>query len=145
MGRLLHSIKVLKPGAKMQLRIEMPSNIKRITGVLPVINSKGFLGHQTNPNFPIPFTGSLWLRCSDKRDVFYAENVKESLSNTDALNLYSEGGFLSSQRKWSQGKTPELFSIDVPVKHTIIEGYFEDTSLKHMKGYTLEIYLTTEL
>ncbi len=143
--RLVHTVVVPKPGAKMQLRIELPSNIKRITGILPLIHSRGFTGHTNQPEPRMPFEGSLWLRCSDKRDVFYAENVKESLRETSTMARYPNLGFLSSNRAWIIGQRPEVLDINVAVQQTIIEGYFEDTSNKYMKGYTLEIYLYSEL
>ncbi|GAB5419164.1 MAG: hypothetical protein Crog4KO_06720 [Crocinitomicaceae bacterium] len=143
--RLVHSVTVLKPGAKLQLRIELPSDIKRITGVLPLINSRLYTGHTNQPEPRQPFEGSLWLRVTDKRDVFYAENVTESFKDIGTIARFPKNGFLNNDLTWTLGQRPTPLSIEVPINQTIIEGYFEDTSNNYMKGYTLEIYLNAEL
>jgi len=143
--RIVHSVIVQSRNEKLQFQIELPRNVKKVVGILPTIQSRDYNGYTLQPEPRIPFQGSLWLRCSDKRDVFYAADVSENFRWVKDKTHRPSFGFQGKDRRWILGKKAEFFSIEVSGKETIIEGYYEDHSHIYMKGYSLEIYIETEL
>ncbi|GAB5417612.1 MAG: hypothetical protein Crog4KO_25970 [Crocinitomicaceae bacterium] len=144
-GYLIHTELVKKRNGKLQLQIKLPNTIEKITGVLAVIDTKNTFRIVPPDDGYQRFKGSLWLRIPEKRDVFYAADVIEYHGQVSSLFRKPQFGFIHSRSSWISGRIPELFSVNVPVETTVIEGYYEDESNDQMNGYTLKIYLQTQL
>lgn len=143
-GYLIHSEEIVRRNGKIQLQIKLPDTIHKITGVLAVIDTKNTFRNMIPRNGINPFQGSIWLRIPEKRDVFYAADVKEYHGEVSPFFRKPEFGFIHSKQSWISGQRPDLFTVDVPLNRTIIEGYYQDESNDQMKGYTLRIYLQTD-
>lgn len=144
-GFIIHSEIVRKRNGKIQFQIKLPTTIKKITGVRSVIDTRNTFRNVRGFVALDQFKGSVSLWIPQARDVFFAGEVLESNGKVSGIFRKPEFGFVHSDAFWISGRRPELLSVEVPVNNTLIEGYYEDASSDQMQGYTLRIYLETEL
>ena len=150
---LIHTIEVKKPGAKLQFQIKLPRTVNKITGIQLAIAPKidpnqgttnppheGEIPPNEQPIIREPERGSLRLRIPERRDVFYSENVHFP---SHALNGYwdfNEPGLVKMNEWWFSGMRQKYYTVDVPIRDTMIEGYYEDHSTDSEVDYVLKIY-----
>lgn len=139
---IIHSLEV-KPGSKLQFQIKLPSNINGVSGLL-VTNP--FTSKKLNTAYPLSSdseVGWLWLRTTDRRDVFYSEVLRpEFYGSFNGLNEFS----MSLQSNWVLSGTKRgFFSVNVATTNTIISGFywdrFKQTGSKVPGSYIIKIYL----
>jgi len=137
---LVHTLKVSTPGAKVQLQIRLPRNVKTVTAI-----------NVTTNGFPVDSSskrevGWLWLRLPEMRDVFFAEVLKvpvQEHGNATFSNIPNLS--FGAGNAWIDGGKEETFSVVVDKLSTLVEGYYTD----QLKGdftasYTVNIYLIAE-
>ena len=88
--------------------------------------------------------GDVWLRVADERDVLYADAV-QVIGHFHETNIHRGivKPSLGSGQKWFDGTKDEFFSIDIDLKNTVIEGYYEDSGAI-VGEYEVIIYLEVE-
>lgn len=146
--QIVHIVDVERNGQKIQFQIKLPLNAEKITALkitaIPQVRKDD---RKQIESLPIENeVGWLWLRIPEKRDVFYSESVKRilpiynlTITNHKPLDDFDHGTF------WTQGKIEEFFSINVPIKTNIVEGFYIDRITTGNQKYRLRIYLTLEI
>gem|GEM_PF-2215875 len=146
--QIVHIVDVTRNGEKIQFQIKLPLDTKRITAlkITAIPQVKKFL-RKREETLPIENeVGWLWLRIPEKRDVFYAESIKQvlplhnlTITNHKPLDDFGNGTY------WTQGEKEEFFTINVDVKTNIVEGFYIDRITTGNENYKLRIYLTLEV
>jgi hypothetical protein len=143
---IIHSFEVTNPGEKVQLQIRLPRNARRmlsITVTATALPPHGITDKQE--------AGWLWLRIPERRDVFFAEIVRQALQTHDKESFAAirKPGF-GRGRAWIDGTKHESFSIEIDLESTLIEGYYTDQLKEQLKeqisgSYTVRIYINLDV
>lgn len=140
---LIHTIKVVRLGSKIQLQIPLPRNTKEVKGLL--VTTSYFLKKLNKQNNEM---GWLWLRIPEQRDVFFAETIRQPYAGYDSTGFGKTAGLPSFAigHPWVDAKKEEFLSVKIDRTVTLVEGYYEDR-LTAMEGtqYYINIYLKLEL
>lgn len=130
----------VKGGAKLQFQIKLPSDTK---GIEAIHVTHPFVIDSNVGYYPIISNvevGWLWLRVPDQRDVFFADVLRPQIYQVfEGLSGFS----IDQQPSWYQsGTKQEFFTMHVPIKHTIISGFYWDRLADSAKDtYQIKIYL----
>ena len=137
--QIVHIVDVARNGQKIQFQIKIPLDTKRITALkITAIPRVRKYDRKQIEILPIENeVGWLWLRIPEKRDVFYAESVKQvlplynlTITKHKPLDDFDNGTF------WTQGKKQAFFSINVDVKTNIVEGFYIDRITTGNENYS---------
>jgi len=141
---IIHIEEIKSYSEKIQFQIKLPVTACQVTGVLVTVNpNTEFIRVEGDPR--IENTGSLWLRISENRDVFFADDVKESNHQESEFHNVLQQGIASEPDWWFSGQKREFFSITVPIEDAVIEGFYIDETPLTEVNYLLKIYLELEL
>lgn len=156
----VHSEQIKRQGEKIQFQIKLPSNARRLLSLMVSCSfGNSLIGSNKQklsviapaenvgdfpPAVPLAFqkdAGYLWLRLSEKRDVYYTQIVKQNMpSHKQGLNLVPELG-IGQGEYWINGKNESFFDVSADLNPRIIEGFYVDRSKAKEVDYTLKIYL----
>lgn len=148
----IHTEEIKKQGSKLQFQIKLPSTTKVVKGILITAElldnpnrSSSQLGSSSSTNLMKPVIGWTWLRIPEKRDVFYAEKVRFSNHLINDFHGVPQIGFSGKPHWWIGGTKRSFFNVTVPMKDTMIEGFYVDRSDTDFTEYKVNIYLELEI
>lgn len=142
---LIHIEPIAKVGAKISFQIKLPWNTEMVSGLHISVSPKYQLVPAQINAQPQERLGSIWLRLSGKRDVFYAETVSYPDANNADINQFQNIGLVGRNEWWFTGTKMDFFKINVPAQSTIIEGFYEDLTIKGRVDYHIKIYLELKI
>ncbi|MCR9171919.1 MAG: hypothetical protein NXI10_05475 [bacterium] len=142
---LIHTIELRKPQAKKSFQVKLPWTAKQVVG----------LHIDIQPNFHAPMdqliadgfveVGSIWLRLSGNRDVFYADTLGFPYARKKFDPTILPQGFIGRDDWWLTGTQFSFLKMTVPVESTLIEGYYEDQHENQRVDYNVKLYLELEI
>lgn len=142
---LIHTIEVKKPKAKKSFQVKLPWTAKQVVGLHTAIQ----------PNYHEPMeelssqgfveVGSIWLRLSGNRDVFFADTIEFPFAQNRFDPTIEPQGFIGQKEWWFTGTKHSFLKMTVPVESTIIEGFYEDHHQGEQVDYNVKLYLELEI
>ena len=140
---LIHSETITRAGTKKMFQIKLPKNTRVCTGIL-IQATKVALPTEASFNGKNRYCGWVTLQIPSERDVFFSELVPFCNYELEVYRPTVSVG-IDEQKQWSfSGTKYDFFSVSVPTKSTLIEGYYEDQEIGINYPYELKIYLELE-
>ena len=140
---LIHTEIITKAGIKKMFQIMLPKNTSECNGIL-IEATKTTLPTDIQLSGKNRYCGWASLQIPSERDVFFSELIP--FCNYE-LEVYrpTVSVRIDEQKQWSfSGTKRDFFSVSVPTKSTIIEGYYEDHAIGVNYPYTVRIYLEVD-
>lgn len=141
---VIHTIKVRKPRAKKSFQIKLPWTAKQVNGLHISIqpNYQPLMEQLIMDGFIE--VGSIWLRMSGGRDVFFADTLGFPYARKKFDPTILPQGFIGRDDWWFTGTQTEFMKLTVPVESTLIEGFYEDHHRDSRVDYDVKLYLELE-
>lgn len=140
---LIHTETITKAGVKKMFQITLPKNTSECNGIL-IEATKTTLPTEIQLNGKNRNCGWVTLQIPSERDVFFSELVPFSNSELQSYRPTVSVGIDEQKAWWFSGTKRDFFSVSVPTKSTIIEGYYEDHAIGVNYPYTVRIYLEVD-
>lgn len=139
---VVHTETIHKAGAKRMFQIRLPQNALALDGV-SVTGSKTALTTDLNLSNKNRYCGWLTLQVGEK-DNCYADLVPFANAELNVHNPSERVGIDAEKAWWFSGTKSRFFSVGVPIKNKLIEGYYEDHAIGANYPYELKIYLEVD-
>tara|TARA_B110001469_G_C9641313_1_gene322636 strand:+ start:2993 stop:3424 length:432 start_codon:yes stop_codon:yes gene_type:complete len=140
--QFIHTEIIKENGVKRQFQVKLPRNAKSIVAIRITANPFDATHHSSFESE----VGWIWLRLSERRDVFYADKLSTyknnhnlSLPRLKEMNPFNKIGFEH------HGKKEEFETVFAELDTNILEGYYIDRIYSKIKQYKLRIYLKLEI
>lgn len=143
---IIHIEEIKKLNAKVQFQIKLPSTAFQVIGILVTLHPINQTQVEVPRGEPRPENmGALWLRIPEKRDVFFADSVRQSNHLLTEYQAIPQQGLSTQAEWWFIGKKHSFFNVTIPVEDTLIECFYKDESTTPDADYQLKIYLELQL
>lgn len=140
---LIHSETITKAGTKKMFQIQLPKNTCVCTGIL-IQATKTTLPTEIQFSGKNRYCGWVTLQIPSERDVFFSELIPFSNSELQSYRPTVSVGIDEQKSWWFSGTKKEFFSVSVPTKSRIIDGYYEDHAIGANYPYELKIHIEIE-
>ncbi|NOQ75640.1 MAG: hypothetical protein GQ574_26770 [Crocinitomix sp.] len=140
---LIHNETITKAGVKRLFQIVLPKNTLVCNGIL-IEATKTTLPTENQFIGKNRYCGWVTLQIPNERDVFFSELIPFFSSELQTYRPTLSVGLDEQKPWWFSGTKREFFSVSVPTKSMLIEGYYEDHAIGTNYPYQVRIYLEIE-
>lgn len=137
MKTIIHSETISFFNTKAFFQIPLPRDAQSIKGILiTLVGTDNFI-------VETPDAGSLWLQVAGEQNTFFAQDIGLINDNQNIELIPAvQNFFFPNNELFIHAKKTEFFSLEVPLKAKMIEGFYENYMFLLLgNSYQLQIYL----